>query len=110
MAASQYGQENFYNSIAQAGGEVISADGTKSGYASPEALAGIELWTDLIAAGSSPTAEQMTDTNPEDFFLSGKVAMFQNGSWAAIAYADNADIGDIVDVARSRRGSRATRA
>ncbi len=36
--------------------------------------------------------------------------MFQNGSWAAIAYADNADIGDIVDVAPLRRGSRATRA
>lgn len=99
VAASQYGQENFYNSIAQAGGEVISADGTESGYGSPEALEGIELWTDLIADGSSPTAQQMTDTNPEDFFLSGKVAMFQNGSWAAIAYADNADIGGDVDVA-----------
>ena len=99
VAASQYGQENFYNSIAQAGGEVISADGTESGYGSPEALAGIELWTDLIEAGSSPTAQQMTDTNPEDFFLSGKVAMFQNGSWAAIAYGDNAEIADSVDVA-----------
>ena len=99
VAASQYGQENFYNSIAQAGGEVISADGTESGYGSPEALAGIELWTDLIEAGSSPTAQQMTDTNPEDFFLSGKVAMFQNGSWAAIAYGDNADIADRVNVA-----------
>lgn len=99
VAASQYGQENFYNSIAQAGGEVISADGTESGYGSSEALAGIELWTDLIEAGSSPTAQQMTDTNPEDFFLSGKVAMFQNGSWAAIAYGDNADIADKVNVA-----------
>ena len=99
IAASQYGQENFYNSIAQAGGEVVSADGSESGYGTPEALAGIELWTDLIAAGSSPTAQQMTDTNPEDFFLSGKVAMFQNGSWAAIAYAENADIADKVDVA-----------
>ena len=99
IAASQYGQENFYNSIAQAGGEVISADGTTTGYDTPEALAGIELWTGLIADGSSPTAQQMTDTNPEDFFLSGKVAMFQNGSWAAIAYADNPDIADSVDVA-----------
>ncbi|AXL11088.1 sugar ABC transporter substrate-binding protein [Microbacterium foliorum] len=99
VAASQYGQENYYNSIAQAGGEVISADGTESGYGSPEALAGIELWTDLIEAGSSPTAQQMTDTNPEDFFLSGKVAMFQNGSWAAIAYGDNAEIADKVNVA-----------
>lgn len=99
VAASQYGQENYYNSIAQAGGEVISADGTESGYGTPEALEGIELWTDLIQAGSSPTAQQMTDTNPEDLFLSGKVAMFQNGSWAAIAYGENADISDQVDVA-----------
>ncbi|GAA1840260.1 ABC transporter substrate-binding protein [Agromyces salentinus] len=99
IAASQYGQENFYNSIAQAGGEVISADGTTTGYDSPEALAGIELWTDLIADGSSPTAQQMTDTNPEDFFLSGKLGMFQNGSWAAIAYADNPDIAETVNVA-----------
>ncbi|MDN3444249.1 sugar ABC transporter substrate-binding protein [Microbacterium sp. APC 3901] len=106
VAASQYGQENFYNSIAQAGGEVISADGTESGYGSPEALAGIELWTDLIEAGSSPTAQQMTDTNPEDFFLSGKVAMFQNGSWAAIAYGDNADIADTVDVAPLPEGPK----
>ncbi|WP_350350246.1 sugar ABC transporter substrate-binding protein [Microbacterium sp. A8/3-1] len=99
IAASQYGQENYYNSIAQAGGEVVSADGTESGYGSDEALEGIELWTDLIASGSSPTAQQLTDTNPEDFFLSGKVAMFQNGSWAAGAYADNADIGGSVNVA-----------
>ena len=52
----------------------------------------------------------MTDTNPEDFFLSGKVAMFQNGSWAAIAYADNDDIGDKVTSHRSPRAPRATRA
>lgn len=99
ITASQYGQENYYNSIAQAGGEVISADGTESGYGSPEALEGITLWTDLIADGSSPSAQQMTDTNPEDFFLSGKSAMFQNGSWAAVAYADNADIAKKVNVA-----------
>lgn len=99
VAASQFGQENFYNSIAQAGGEVISSDGTKSGYGSPEALAGIELWTGLIEAGSSPTAQQMTDTSPEDMFLSGKVAMFQNGSWAGGTYAANPDIADKVDVA-----------
>lgn len=105
IAASQFGQENYYNSIAQAGGEVISADGTESGYGSPEALAGIELWTDLIAAGSSPTAQQMTDTNPEDLFFSGKVAMFQNGSWAAGAYADNPDIADKVNVAPLAAGA-----
>ena len=99
ITATQYGQENYYDSIAQAGGEVISADGTESGFGTPEALEGITLWTDLIAAGSSPTAQQMTDTSPEDFFLSGKAAMFQNGSWAAVAYAENPDIAEKVNVA-----------
>ena len=87
IAASPYGQENYYDSIAQAGGYVISADGKKSGYGSPEALAGIKLWTDLIAEGSSPTLQQMNDTAPETVFLSGKIAMFQAGSWAAKAYS-----------------------
>ncbi|WP_309064783.1 ABC transporter substrate-binding protein [Microbacterium sp.] len=105
IAASQFGQENYYNSIAQAGGEVINADGTKTGYDTPGALAGITLWTDLIEAGSSPTAQQMTDTGPEDMFLSGKVAMFQNGSWTAHTYAENADIADKVDVAPLAAGS-----
>jgi multiple sugar transport system substrate-binding protein len=99
ITATQYGQENYYNSIAQAGGEVISADGTETGYGTPEALEGITLWTDLIAAGSSPTAQQMTDTAAEDFFISGKAAMFQNGSWAAIAYAENPDLAEKVNVA-----------
>lgn len=99
ITATQYGQENFYDSIAQAGGEVVSADGTETGYGSPEALEGITLWTDLIDAGSSPSAQQMTDTSPEDFFLSGKAAMFQNGSWAAVAYAENPDIAEKVNVA-----------
>ena len=99
IAAAQYGQQNYYDSIVQAGGEVISADGTKSGYGSPEALAGVELWTDLIAAGSSPTAEQMIDTDPQDLFLSGKLAMFQNGSWMAPTYGESSDIADAVDVA-----------
>lgn len=99
IVASQYGQENYYDSIAQAGGEVISADGKTAGFDTPDALKGIELWTDMIAAGSSPDAAQMTDTAPEDFFLSGRAAMFQNGSWAAVAYAGNPDIADKVNVA-----------
>lgn len=99
IAASPYAQENYYDSIPQAGGYVISPDGKKTGYGSPEALKGIEFWLDLIKAGSSPTAQQMTDTAPEDMFLSGKVAMLQTGSWAARGYAQNADIADKVNVA-----------
>lgn len=98
IAAPPYSQEYFYDTIAQAGGEVINDDHTKTGYDSPEALEGIEYWLSFIDAGTSPTAAQMTDTLPSDMFLSGKVAMLQAGSWSAIGYKENADIAGKVDV------------
>ena len=104
IAAPQYSQENYYDSIPQAGGYVISPDHKKTGYGSPEALKGVQFWLDFIKAGSSPTAQQMTDTAPEDMFLSGKVAMLQTGSWSAIGYAQNADIADKVNVAPLPKG------
>ncbi|MFV0375234.1 ABC transporter substrate-binding protein [Microbacterium sp.] len=98
FATPPYSQEYYYDTIAQAGGFVISPDGTKTGYDSPEALKGIEYLLSYIEAGSSPTAQQMTDTSPGDMFISGKIAMLQTGSWDAIGYKENPDIADKVDV------------
>jgi multiple sugar transport system substrate-binding protein len=98
-AAALNDQQNYYNTIAQAGAEVVSADGTTTGYGTPEALTGLEFWTDQIAAGLSPTQEQMADTSPETLFTSGKVAMYWSGSWSAVAYDTNDAVSDIVDVA-----------
>ena len=106
IAAAQLAQENYYNSICQAGGRVISPDGKVAGYDSPEALAGITFWTDFIAQGWSPTAEQMVETTARDLFLSGKVAMYQTGSWSAGAFADNPDVAKIIDVAPLPTGPR----
>lgn len=92
-------QSNFYDTIIQAGGEVISADGTKTGYGSDAAVAGIEFWVTQLAEGLSPTQQQMTDTAPIDLFTSGKIAMFWNGSWAAGTFHDNANFSTQVDVA-----------
>ncbi|WP_457100763.1 ABC transporter substrate-binding protein [Microbacterium sp. P5_E9] len=97
-AAAPYGQMTFYNTIYQAGGEVISADHKKSGYGSPEALEGVEFWTDLIASGESPTSQQMTDTSPFDMWTGGKIAMFWDGSWSPSGYAKSA-IGGTIDIA-----------
>lgn len=98
-AAALNDQQNYYNTIAQAGAEVISPDGTTTGYGTPEALTGLEFWTDQIAAGLSPTQEQMTDTSPETLFTSGKVAMYWSGSWSAVAYDSNEAVAESVDVA-----------
>ena len=98
------GQTHHYNTIAQAGGEVISADGTTANFDTPEALAGVEVWTDLIESGAAPTIAQVAETDPNAYFQSGKVAMLPNGSWAAAPYAADPDLADIVDVVPLPKG------
>lgn len=88
IAADDNDQTNYYDTIWQAGGNIISPDGKKSGYDSPAAIKGIQFWTDLINKDhASPTVKQMTDTAAEQMFESGKVAMFYGGSWEAVAFS-----------------------
>jgi len=75
------GQTSYYNTIIEAGGTVISTDGKKSGYDSPQAIAGLQFWRDLISTGVSPTMQQLTDTLTSDMFTSSKLAMTMDGSW-----------------------------
>ncbi len=86
-AGGMDGQTTYYNTIFQAGGTVI--DGDTSGYAAPEAQAGIQFWTDLIASGGSPTIQQLTDTTGDQWFTSGKTAMYWGGSWFRSALIDS---------------------
>lgn len=86
-AGGMDGQTTYYDTIFQAGGYVVK-DG-KSGYDTPESQAGIQFWTDLIASGGSPTMQQLTDTTPDQMFLSGKLAMYQGGSWYRAALTDS---------------------
>ncbi|MBF4582235.1 sugar ABC transporter substrate-binding protein [Curtobacterium sp. VKM Ac-2865] len=78
-AAGMDGQTTYYDTIFQAGGSVI--DGKQSEYDSKAAEAGLAYWTDLIKSGASPTMQQLTDTTADQWFTSGKVAMYQGGSW-----------------------------
>lgn len=94
-AGGMDGQTTYYNTILQAGGEVI--DGQSSGYDTPEAQAGIQFWTDLIASGGSPTMAQLTDTSADQWFTSGKLAMYWGGSWFRSALGD-VPFADSVDV------------
>ncbi len=79
-AAGMDGQTTYYDTIFQAGGTVV--DGKKSGYDSAATANGIKFWTDLIASGASPSIQQLTDTPADQWFVSGKVAMYQGGDWA----------------------------
>ena len=98
VGATLEGQENYYDTIFQAGGTVISADGKSSGYDSAASISGLEFWTNLIAKGESPSLAQMNDTAPINMFESGKLAMFWGGSWDANAFAQNANTKTNVDV------------
>lgn len=107
IAADLAEQQNYYNTILQAGGYIISPDGKSSGYDSPEAISGLQFWVDLINKyHASPTLEQMTDTAAEAMFNSGTVAMFYGGSWSVLAMVDNPYTKENADVAPMPMGEQ----
>lgn len=106
IGAAMDSQQNFYNTILQNGGYIISPDKKKSGYDDPASVGGLKFWTDLIHAGASPSEQAMADTDPFDLFESGKIAMYYGGSWDAIAFAQNAYTKDKVDVAVLPQGKQ----
>jgi len=87
--AGMDGQTTYYNTIFQAGGEVISDDGKKSGYDSDATADGIQFWTDLIDEGAVPSVQQLTDTPGIQWFTSGKLGMLWSGSWSRTAIAES---------------------
>ncbi|HEY8654863.1 MAG TPA: sugar ABC transporter substrate-binding protein [Dermatophilaceae bacterium] len=106
LPAALEGQQNFYNTILQAGGQVLSADHKSSGYSDPATIEGLRFWTDLIKNGSSPSLQQMTDTLPLQWFESGKAAMFYGGSWNVTEFKKNEYTVDKVNVAPLPMGKK----
>jgi multiple sugar transport system substrate-binding protein len=79
------GQTTWYSSIFAYEGEVITADGTKSGWDEPGTLKGLQVWADILADGSSPSVQQLTETTADQWFLNGKAAMFPSIAGASVA-------------------------
>jgi multiple sugar transport system substrate-binding protein len=102
-------QGGYYNTILQAGGQIINADGTASDFASPASVAGLKFWTDLQAAGSSPTLKQLSDTEAVSMFENQKVAMYFSGAYWAFRFHNSPALKGKVDVAPLPQGvKRAT--
>ena len=99
-------QGGYYNTIFQAGGQVISDDGKTAAIDSPEAIEGIKFWTDLQADGSSPTLQQLSDTEAETMFEQGKVAMYWSGAYWALQLYNNTELRPNVDVAPLPTGKK----
>ncbi len=83
------GQSSYYDTILQAGGHMISDDGTTSGYDDPKSIEGLQLWADLVEDGASPSLQQLSDTKPNVWFNSGKAAMFWSGNWSVAEMKDS---------------------
>jgi len=88
-------QESYYNAILQAGGNVISADGKKSGYGDAAAIKAIEFYKSMVDDGSSPNVQQNTDTPADALFASGKAAMAWGGSWKAKNLSKSAEAANV---------------
>lgn len=82
-------QEGFYNTIYSMGGYVISDDKKSSGFDQPETIRAMKLFTDMIADGSCPDLNTVSETAPNELLCAGKVAMSINGSWMLAGYRDN---------------------
>lgn len=82
-------QEGYYNTIYSMGGYVISDDKKTSGFDDPNTIKAMKLYTDMIAAGSCPSLEVVSETAPNELLCAGKVAMAINGSWMLAGYRDN---------------------
>lgn len=98
------GQSAYYNTIFQAGGSVISDDGTSSGYGSPEAIEGLQFLADLVADGGMPSPPQLADTPAAKWYASGKAAMFWSGTWSIVEIQQSA-VGadtDLIDLPRGK--------
>ncbi|MEV0408817.1 sugar ABC transporter substrate-binding protein [Actinoallomurus sp. NPDC050550] len=106
IAAPAFGQENYYNTIFQAGGYVISPDGKSSGYDQPAAISGLRFWTDLVKQGLSPSLKSMTDTFPAQLFESGKIGMYYAGSWDVSEFAKTDAIKNDIDVTVLPKGNK----
>src|SRR5699024_5056376 len=75
--------------IMQAGGEIISEDGTTSGYDSPEARQAFQMLADMVEDGTSPSVATTTDTEYYEIFSSERAAMAWDGNWRVATYADS---------------------
>ncbi len=98
IAARPDTQEGLYNTIPQCGGFIISDDRTKSGYDTPEAIEGTQIWLDLIEEGLSPNLEEQADISAIEMFKAGKLAMIHAASWNVPVFMENEMIKDDIDL------------
>lgn len=82
-------QAYLYPLSFQAGGEIISEDGTTSGYDSPGTIEAFTFARSLVEEEAHPSIAYLTDNKPADVFNGGKSAMLWSGNWSAAVFKDS---------------------
>lgn len=94
-----FGQTTVYSSVFAYGGSVIDESGTASGWEEPGSEQGLQIWRDIVADGSSPDVQQLTETMADQWFTSGKAAMLPSIAGASIGLlAASPDAADYIAV------------
>lgn len=79
----------FYKTIGQNGGAVLSPDKSEVTIASPENVEALTWMIDKVNTHKvTPSDAEMGGQSPEDLFKAGKIAMLRTGIWMLGAFAD----------------------
>lgn len=83
-------QSGYLNLVEQAGGYIISEDGTEAGFTNPATKKGIELWISLQKDYDfSPKQATFAETDAGSLFGSGQAGMMLLGSWNVAPFLKN---------------------
>jgi multiple sugar transport system substrate-binding protein len=100
MISAPPSDQIWFSTILQEGGHIISDDRKSSGVDTPEGIKGIQFWVDLVQKYKvSPNLKQLSDTDAEALFQSGKAAMMYGGSWVVSNFKNNQYVLDNASVA-----------
>lgn len=114
---SQYGvaikpgsyQESWYSTIYAYGGEVISADKTKSGFDNPKTIEAMEVIENIIKDGSMPDYSVVSENETSALMQAGTVAMTFQGSWMIPDMVTNDYVIANCDIAPLPKGPEGTK-
>lgn len=95
LAGTNANQGTVYPMVFQSGGEIISEDGTASGYDSDASIKTFTFLSELQADGLAPDTGYQSENTPSSVFAGGRAAFFMSGNWSAAVLLDS-DVKDEV--------------
>ncbi len=95
LAGTNANQGTVYPLVFQSGGEIISEDGTTSGYDSEASIKTFTFLSELQADGLAPDTGYQAENTPSSVFAGGRAAFFMSGNWSAAVLLDS-DVKDEV--------------